>query len=74
MSESKYVNITKDPPKPPYLEIEQNSIEFTDANGNRKIDANESATISFKLVNSGLGPGIGMKVITRKPPEYRPEF
>ncbi|MBL7906181.1 MAG: caspase family protein [Bacteroidales bacterium] len=66
VSESKFVNITKDPPKPPYLEIEQNSIEFTDANGNRKIDANESCTIRFKLINSGLGAGMGMKVAARE--------
>jgi hypothetical protein len=66
VSESKFVNITKDPPKPPYLEIEQNSIEFTDANDNLKIDANESATIRFKLSNSGAGPGLGLKAVTQE--------
>ena len=66
VSESKFVNITKDPPKPPYLEIEQKSTEFTDANENQKIDANESAMIRFKLVNSGAGPGLGLKVITQE--------
>jgi hypothetical protein len=66
VSESKYVNITKDPPKPPYLEIEPKSTEFTDGNGNKKIDANELTIISFKLVNSGSGPGLGLKVITQE--------
>ena len=66
VSESKYVNITKDPPKPPYLEIEQNSMEFTDANGNRKIDANELAAIRFKLLNTGAGPGLGLKVVVQE--------
>lgn len=66
ISESKFVNITKDPPKPPYLEIERNSIEFTDANGNQKIDANESATIRFRLSNSGAGTGMGLKVVTQE--------
>jgi len=66
VSESKFVNITKDPPKPPYLEIDQNSIEFMDVSGNRKIDANESAFIRFKLSNSGAGPGLGLKVIAQE--------
>ncbi len=66
VSESKYVNITKDPTKPPYLEIEQKSTEFTDANGNQKIDANETTKIRFKLLNSGSGSGLGLKVITQE--------
>lgn len=66
VSDSKYVNITKDPPKPPYLEVEKNSIEFTDDNKNRKIDANESAIIRFKLVNSGAGQGLGLKVVIQE--------
>lgn len=66
VSESNYVNITKDPPKPSYLEIEKKSTEFTDANGNQKIDANEATMIRFKLVNSGAGAGLGLKVITQE--------
>ena len=66
VSESKYVNITKDPPKPPYLEIEQNSTEFTDANGNQKIDAYESATIRFKIINTGSGSGLGLKALAQE--------
>jgi len=63
VSESKYVNITKDPPKPPYLEIVPNSITFDDQGGNKMIDANEQATIRFKLTNSGSGPGLGLKLL-----------
>ncbi|MBE0637834.1 MAG: caspase family protein [Bacteroidales bacterium] len=55
-------NITKDPPKPPYLEIETASIELTDQNGNAAIDAAEEVTISFTLKNSGRGDGIGLKL------------
>jgi len=66
VSGSKFVNISKDPPKPPYLTIDQKSIEFTEPSGNRKIDANESDHIRFKLSNSGAGPGLGLKAIARE--------
>lgn len=55
-----YVNITKDPPKPPYLEIVPGSLEFIDADGNRIIDANEQTTIRFQLRNSGMGEGLNL--------------
>lgn len=64
VSESKYVSIKKDPPKPPYLEIVNNSISLDDANENHKIDANENAIISFKLTNSGTGQGKGLRLNT----------
>ncbi|RLD40751.1 MAG: hypothetical protein DRI89_11315 [Bacteroidetes bacterium] len=60
VSKSGYVNITKDPPKPPYLEI--TSLRFLDADDNKKIDASEKAVIYFDLHNSGLGPGLNLKV------------
>jgi len=54
--------ITKEPPKPPYLEIVDGSLEFIDSDGNRMIDANESTTIRFVLKNTGYGPGIDLKM------------
>lgn len=64
-SQKGYVNITKDPPKPPYLEIVQSSITFSDSDGNNKIDAGETAYIRFKLTNTGLGPGLDLKISTK---------
>lgn len=66
VSESKYVNITKDPSKPPYLEIVPNSIKFSEPGGNNMIDANEQATVSFSLINSGSGPGLGLKLLVKE--------
>lgn len=60
VSKSNYVNITKDPPKPPYLEI--SGLRFMDTDGNRKIDATEKAMIYFNLGNSGSGPGLNLNV------------
>jgi len=62
VSQSGYVNITKDPPKPPYLEIVKGSLSFQDENDNGKIDANEKAVIYFQLKNTGMGPGLNLKV------------
>jgi len=55
-----YVNITKEPPKPPYLEVVSGSLEFTDADGNRFIDANEQTAIKFQLRNTGAGEGLNI--------------
>lgn len=57
-----YVNITKEPPKPPYLEIVKSSLTFSDADGNQMIDANEQTKILFQLKNSGTGPGLNLTV------------
>jgi len=54
------VNITK---APPVLSIVENSIKFTDSNGNNCIDANETCKISFTLQNTGFGDGLGLKVL-----------
>jgi len=62
VSNSGYVSITKDPPKPPYLEIVQGSVSLVDENGNKKIDANEKSMLYFQLKNSGLGPGLNLVV------------
>jgi len=62
VSKSGYVNITKDPPKPPYLEIVQGSVSLVDENGNKKIDGNEKSMLYFQLKNSGLGPGLNLVV------------
>jgi len=64
-SESKYVNITKDPLKPPYLGISSGSLQFTDTDGNQKIDAGETAYIRFELLNSGIGPGLNLEAKIR---------
>ncbi len=58
VTKSHYINITKDPPKPPYLEI--SNLRFIDADGNRKIDATEKTMLYFDLKNSGMGPGLNL--------------
>ncbi|RLD85160.1 MAG: hypothetical protein DRJ09_13240 [Bacteroidetes bacterium] len=63
VSKSGYINITKDPPKPPYLEIVPGSVSLVDENGNNKIDANEKSLIYFQLKNSGLGTGLNLNVV-----------
>jgi len=63
VSKSGYINITKDPPKPPYLEIVPGLVSLVDENGNNKIDANEKSLIYFQLKNSGIGPGLNLNVI-----------
>jgi len=65
VSKSINVNITKDPPKPPFLEINSESMQFTDSDGNRKIDAGETVTIRFDISNSGMGPGLDLQATTR---------
>jgi len=55
-------NITKDPPKPPYLEILANTITLTERDGNAAINANEEASLKFNLKNSGVGDGLGLKL------------
>jgi len=57
-----YFDITKDPPKPPYLEMDETSIVFSDANSNSAIDANETSTLEISLKNTGMGDGIGLKL------------
>ena len=52
--------ISKDPPKPPYLTIADNSLQFKDADGNNMIDANENTFIQFKLQNTGQGNGLNL--------------
>lgn len=66
VSKPGYVNISKDPPKPPYLEVVQGSLQFIDNDGNDKIDALGETAIRFQLKNSGLGPGLNLKVITKE--------
>jgi hypothetical protein len=66
VSGSSYINISKDPPKPPYLEIPSGSIQFTDPGGNKIIDAGEKAYIRFDLKNSGMGPGLNLQAMVRQ--------
>lgn len=49
--------------KPPFLTILPGSLQFNDANGNNFIDANEQASISFEVENSGLGDGNNLKAV-----------
>ena len=58
ISQPKAFNIKKEV-KPPLLEIDAPSISFMDASGNNAIDANERASISFEVKNSGFGDGYG---------------
>ncbi len=60
-SKSKFVSITKDPPKPPYLEMVRNSLQFIDSDQNQAIDANEQCYIKLQLANNGQGAGLSLK-------------
>lgn len=55
-------SITKDPPKPPFLEIDPATVVLTDKDGNYAINANEQATLKFTINNTGLGDGFGLKL------------
>ncbi len=66
VSKSGYVNISKDPPKPPYLEFVKGSLQFIDDDANNKIDANGSTIIRFQLHNSGLGTGLNLILVTNE--------
>ncbi|NQU81521.1 MAG: hypothetical protein HQ543_08385, partial [Bacteroidetes bacterium] len=60
-SSSSYLNITKDPPKPPFIEVVSGSLQFIDSDDNNKIDANENTRIRFELKNTGYGAGLNLK-------------
>lgn len=71
VSNSGYVNISKDPPKPPYLEIVSGTLQFADDDGNDKIDANSKTYIRFEMKNSGTGPGLNLKLETQEQNKIR---
>ncbi|MCD6366810.1 MAG: caspase family protein [Bacteroidales bacterium] len=54
------MNITKDPPKPPFIEVVSGSLQFIDSDDNNKIDANENTSIRFELKNTGSGAGLNL--------------
>ena len=47
---------------PPVLNIVQGSIKFSDHNNNNRLDANDTANISFFIENIGEGPGYGLTI------------
>jgi len=63
VSKSKFVSISKDPPKPPFLEVEAGSLRFVDNGGNKIINANEESNVNFTLTNSGVGAGLNLELI-----------
>ena len=65
-SSSGYISITKDPPKPANIKIVDGSVKFVDQNQNNAIDANEQCSIQFTIQNTGIGEGMGMKLVTDK--------
>ena len=65
-SSSGYISITKDPPKPANIKIVDGSVKFVDQNQNNAIDANEECSIQFTIQNTGIGEGMGMKLVTDK--------
>ncbi len=71
VSKSGYVNISKDPPKPAYLELEKGTLEFVDDDGNSKIDANSKTFIRFRIKNSGIGSGLNLRLMTREQNEIK---
>ncbi len=44
---------------PAFLEIQQGSVAFVDATGNKAIDASEACMLTFTVKNTGLGAGVG---------------
>jgi hypothetical protein len=66
VSEKIYISISsaKEVTKPPYLEIKD--YYFSDSDGNKKIDAGEATSISFNLINSGMGPGLGLSLTVKE--------
>lgn len=56
-----FITVQKAVSQTPYLEIK--NYAFTDVNGNNKIDAGETSTISFDLSNSGKGTGTGLSLV-----------
>ena len=64
VSDKIFISVTKEAPKPPYLEIKDYS--FSDTDGNNKIDAGETAIINFDLYNSGSGSGLGLKLTIKE--------
>ncbi len=65
-SKKGYVHVTSKPLAPPYLMIEESSVQFIDENANMKIDADEQSFIYFQLTNKGKGAGINLKVLTEE--------
>ncbi len=66
VSESKFVNITSEPLQPPFIEIEKESLRFTDINDNNIIDANETSYLHFTVRNTGQGPGLNLRVMLQE--------
>ena len=60
ISSKVYISIGNKKTKPPYLEIK--NCYFEDTDGNKKIDSGENTFIYLDLLNSGLGPGIGLEL------------
>ena len=52
-------------PTPPVLVIKENSLVFTDTNGNGRLDAGEIATVEFVLRNIGNGSAQNLKVVSK---------
>ena len=46
--------------EPPILQVVDGSLRFSDANGNKAIDANELSHLEFSLKNSGFGDGLNL--------------
>ena len=61
VSDKIFITVPKPVSQTPYLEI--TNYRFTEENGNSKIDAGETATISFHLKNSGKGTGSGLSLM-----------
>jgi hypothetical protein len=56
-----FISIGNEASKPPVLEIRD--LYYEDLDGNKMIDADESASIQFDLHNTGTGPGTGLEII-----------
>src|SRR3990172_7265941 len=57
VSKTAPLNISKEPFKPPMLQI--TDLRFSDGDSNQRIDADEKTIINFLLSNTGKGEGTG---------------
>jgi len=61
ISETKFISISKEPPKPANIIFVDGSLRFTDKDGNGKINVTEPCSLDFILKNIGKGAGFDLQ-------------